>query len=248
MPGRIATAAPFGALALLTAAAPAPGAALTALRAPDPGDVTAPVVAVAALVAWALSAWLVLVMAGTLLGRARGRLGAVGRAAARRTAPVAVRRAVEVALGLTVTAGVLAGPAAAAPGVPVGSTSAGSATSTSFDWPGAGTTAPLDWPGAGTAVPAPAPEPCPPAARPPSAPVRAASLPGTADERVVVAPGDSLWRLAERHLAQDSEQTPSAARTAAAWPAWWAANREAVGDDPDLLLPGTVLRPPPAGS
>jgi nucleoid-associated protein YgaU len=61
---------------------------------------------------------------------------------------------------------------------------------------------------------------------------------------VVVEPGDSLWRIAERQLQADDGASPTAARTAVAWPSWWAANRPAIGDDPDLLRPGTVLHPP----
>jgi nucleoid-associated protein YgaU len=33
---------------------------------------------------------------------------------------------------------------------------------------------------------------------------------------------------------------------AAAVDAWWHANAAVIGPDPDLLLPGQVLRPPPA--
>ncbi|MCW2616466.1 MAG: hypothetical protein JWN08_3460, partial [Frankiales bacterium] len=40
---------------------------------------------------------------------------------------------------------------------------------------------------------------------------------------------------------------PTPAAVAAAWPAWWAANREVVGDDPHLLLPGTALVHPAGG-
>jgi resuscitation-promoting factor RpfA len=64
----------------------------------------------------------------------------------------------------------------------------------------------------------------------------------------VVATGDSLWRLAASDLARRTGAPPTAAQTAAAWPAWWAANREVVGDDPDLLRPGAVLRAPGTGT
>ena len=64
---------------------------------------------------------------------------------------------------------------------------------------------------------------------------------------MVVRPGDSLWSIAETSLRRTGAQ-PSDRQVALAWPRWWAANREAVGDDPDLLLPGTVLRPPPHGA
>ena len=50
---------------------------------------------------------------------------------------------------------------------------------------------------------------------------------------VVVRRGDSLWSIAARHLGPDA----SDAEIAAAWPAWHEANREVIGDDPDLLRP-----------
>ena len=61
-----------------------------------------------------------------------------------------------------------------------------------------------------------------------------------APHEVIVHRGDSLWAIAGRYLgpaASDSE-------IAEAWPAWYAANRHVIGSDPDLLLPGQVLRAP----
>ena len=52
--------------------------------------------------------------------------------------------------------------------------------------------------------------------------------------------GDTLWSIAARHLGPDA----SDAEIARAWPAWFEANRDVVGDDPDLLRPGQVLRAP----
>lgn len=64
---------------------------------------------------------------------------------------------------------------------------------------------------------------------------------GTAEpDTVVVRAGDTLWDLAARHLGPEAD----AAAIAAAWPRWHEANREAIGADPHLLLPGTVLVPP----
>jgi nucleoid-associated protein YgaU len=63
---------------------------------------------------------------------------------------------------------------------------------------------------------------------------------------VLVRPGDSLWDLARSALASSSAAAPSTAQVAVAWPAWWTANRAVIGDNPDLLLPGTVLRVPTA--
>ena len=103
-----------------------------------------------------------------------------------------------------------------------------------------------------TAMPPPPPSPSPrpasatPApARPAPAAVRpAARRPASAAEALVVQPGDTLWSLAETSLRRSGTASPTDRQVAQAWPRWWAANREAIGHDPDLLLPGTVLRPP----
>jgi nucleoid-associated protein YgaU len=57
---------------------------------------------------------------------------------------------------------------------------------------------------------------------------------------VVVKGGDTLWSIAARHLGS----TAGGAAIAEEWPRWYAANRAVIGDDPDLILPGTILRPP----
>jgi nucleoid-associated protein YgaU len=36
----------------------------------------------------------------------------------------------------------------------------------------------------------------------------------------------------------------SVADIAGSWPRWHAANRSTIGPDPDLILPGQLLRPP----
>jgi nucleoid-associated protein YgaU len=61
--------------------------------------------------------------------------------------------------------------------------------------------------------------------------------PGT---EVVVRPGDSLWLIAARRIGLQ----PSAAQVAAAWPQWYATNRDTIGDDPNLIRPGQVLQVP----
>jgi nucleoid-associated protein YgaU len=64
---------------------------------------------------------------------------------------------------------------------------------------------------------------------------------------VVVQPGDTLWGLAAQSLHQSGAAPPSDAEVARAWPTWWSANREVIGDDPHLLFPGTVLTSPDQG-
>lgn len=79
------------------------------------------------------------------------------------------------------------------------------------------------------------------------APADVAVVPPTrepAPAEVVVMRGDSLWSIAAAHLGPRA----TAAEIAAEWPRWHTANRAAIGADPDVILPGTVLQPPdPAG-
>ena len=241
---------------LLLLAAPTPAGCLRTLTAASSAtDQAAPLVALLALLAWVLAAWLAVTALLTAGGHLPGQAGRALQSLAHRVAPATVRRAVEVALGLTVVVGTLATPAAAAS--PGGQAPRiGGAPVASLDWtvaPGtaapslAGTTAPagaaapdLDWSAAGDPV-APAP-----AVATPPAPA------GTGTAHVVVQPGDTLWGLAEQELrdrstgpaAGSAGAEPTDAEVAAAWPAWWSANREAVGDDPDLLQPGTPLTRP----
>ena len=57
---------------------------------------------------------------------------------------------------------------------------------------------------------------------------------------VIVRRGDSLWALAGAELGSLATEATIAAR----WPQWYAANSGAIGADPNLLLPGQVLRIP----
>jgi LysM repeat protein len=58
--------------------------------------------------------------------------------------------------------------------------------------------------------------------------------------RVVVKPGDTLWSIAATELGPNATAEDVDTR----WPAWYAANRQQIGPDPDLILPGQVLRIP----
>lgn len=90
---------------------------------------------------------------------------------------------------------------------------------------------------------APAPPPAPAATVPvPADPLLLDGRRVVPDERtlVTVRRGDTLWDLAARHLGPQATD----AEIAAEWPRWYAANREVVGDDPDLLLPGRQLQAP----
>lgn len=136
---------------------------------------------------------------------------------------------------------------------------------------GADAPPPLGWgeePAPTTADPAPAPvetpDPAPPAPASPADPVRPdepdfseqpipadqpitseqpapSAQPAPADEPtrvVVVERGDSLWRITDELLGPGRD---SDAAIAAAWPALYAANRDVIGPDPDLIEPGQRL-------
>jgi nucleoid-associated protein YgaU len=62
--------------------------------------------------------------------------------------------------------------------------------------------------------------------------------------RVVVKPGDTLWSIAATELGPNATAEDVAAR----WPAWYDANRQQIGPDPDLIRPGQVLRIPAAAT
>ncbi|GAA1129600.1 hypothetical protein [Arthrobacter flavus] len=59
---------------------------------------------------------------------------------------------------------------------------------------------------------------------------------------VAVRHGDSLWTIASAHLGPFA----TAVEIADAWPRWHDENREVIGDNPHLLIPGQLLRVPPA--
>jgi hypothetical protein len=87
----------------------------------------------------------------------------------------------------------------------------------------------------------PAPTPTGPATgRPAPERDRCASRGADTSRHVVVTRGDTLWDIAADHLPAGA----SVAEIAAHWPRWYARNHRTIGSDPDLLLPGQVLRPP----
>jgi resuscitation-promoting factor RpfA len=58
---------------------------------------------------------------------------------------------------------------------------------------------------------------------------------------VTVAAGDTLWDIAAVQLGP----VATSADIGAEWPRWFVANRQVIGDDPDLIYPGERLAPPP---
>ncbi len=57
----------------------------------------------------------------------------------------------------------------------------------------------------------------------------------------VVEPGDCLWRIAALVLREGRNADPSNADIARFWRAIYAANRDLVGDNPNLIFPGQRL-------
>jgi nucleoid-associated protein YgaU len=177
--------------------------------------------AIGAAATWAavvVSAYLTLGVVATFLSGRSGAAGGLAQAALRlypRIARTGLRTAVAAVVGMGATIG---GAAVAEAGGPP------SPPAPPIVAPASPPAEPLDWPVDPTHVPVPS------SLRP--APV---TRPG-----VIVRPGDCLWRIAARSLGRAA--TPAA--TAAAWPMWWAANRTAIGDNPDLLRPGLRLQAP----
>jgi hypothetical protein len=228
------------ALALLTPSfADMTGAVLGAQRTADSAGPEALVLAGAGLLAWSVWAWGTL---GLLLTAASALPGALGDAAGALTGavlPHGTRRAAALALGIGLgVAGPLAGTALVVVTAPTAA--AGTTTGAVPDWPG--TMALPVGPDTDTA-PGPLHTPAPAASDAPALPDWPA--PPAAGDHVVVR-GDCLWDIAAAHLSDQLGRTASAAETARATSAWWTANAAVIGPDPDVLLPGQVLRPPPA--
>lgn len=197
-------------------------APLTAVRT-RPAGFEDLVALVAAGSAWIIVAWVGAVLAAEALTTIPGVVGRFAGAWAARLAPAAVRQLARAVLGV----GILVGPmAAAAAASPPPMATAGLAA--------------LMAPGQGEQLPA--------VGRPdvvaPSVVDLAAAEPDPSPpphHDVVVEPGDSLWSIATDHLGAGADP----AAVAAEWPRWFAANRDEIGRNPDLILPGTRLLPPP---
>ncbi len=95
-------------------------------------------------------------------------------------------------------------------------------------------------------VPRAAVRPAVPAAPPTPPRIAPTPRPATTGAPVhVVRPGESLWSVAEDAFARAAGTPASAAEVAAYWPEVYAANRDLIGADPDLIRPGQAVRTPP---
>ena len=186
------------------------------------------VTAVAVVTAWAVWTWGALGLALTAGSALPGLVGAVFRGVLRVVVPAGARHSAALLLG--------AGLGVAAPLLPAAPTFGSSPTAAATP---AGEPVP-DWPAA-PATGEPVPD-WPPAA-PLAAPVPDRASPDPAGEHVVVR-GDCLWHVAEARLQAEPGRIPTDGDIADAVHRWWTANADVIGPDPDLLLPGQVLRPP----
>lgn len=201
--------------------------------------------ALAASAALVAVGWLALGVLLELLSAVPGAAGRGARRVAGVVTPRLLRRAVGALLGVGLAAGALPGAAAAAPVAVVHASPAPLPDPGFAPLPGPGWAPPVGEPGDDPPVPVTGWVPGPPVVRGhPDVRVlspapRAGPARDTAAE-VVVRRGDSLWSIAARQLGADATD----GEIARAWPAWFEANRHVVGDDPDLLRPGQVLRAP----
>jgi hypothetical protein len=218
--------------------------AMAAVRVPNPtfDDLT---VAGAAVLAWILFGYLALGALLTLLAALPGVVGGACGALADAVTPRAYRRIAQLALGLTVIAGPAFGTvgASATPGtapIQTSSTSAlnldrpgatGHVSAVDLDVPGNSDRSRLDLDRPGNTSTAPRATDRDPLIRP----VRDLD-----EDHYTVRRGDCLWHIAERHLGPGA----TSAEITAEWHRWYHANRDVIGDDPDLILVGQVFRVP----
>jgi nucleoid-associated protein YgaU len=226
--------------------------ALAAVRGPGPAGPGAAVALAAAAGAWAALTWLTAVTLAAVTTAAVAGLGSRAHRRAVALAPAAARRLVAGLLGLTIAGAPLAAavPAGAAVVVAVAATDHPDHTDRA-DLTGADRDALLvpDRPAA--LVPTGWTPDRPVSTNRRSAgdeaAVRLVAGRPRAERRVVdevvVRRGDTLWDIAARYLGPDA----SAAEVAGEWPRWYRANRAVIGADPDLLIPGERLVPPPGG-
>lgn len=220
----LGTASAMAAVAVaLAALAGNPEHAVAALRGPqqlvDSAGPEALVVAVAGALAWLVWGWGALGLLLGAVGAMPGPAGTAARAVARLLVPAAGRRAAALVLGLGLGLGGPAalGVAAAAPGAGPAVATAPATSPPLPDWPST--------PGDQAAVP---------------------DWPGTPPASHVVATGDCLWGVAGDWLSAREGRPPPPREIAGSVSAWWTENADVIGPDPDLLLPGQVLHPPPA--
>ena len=247
-------------------------ASWAAVTAPGPARPADGLLLCAAALSALLTLWLVLGLVLSVLSALPGAAGRIARRGAGHVAPPVVRRLAVLALGAGLAVPLVAATAsagAASTGTARDETSGRPVSSGPLVTEGAAATAPsASWPtpaspprAAGSAsppsvrpTPVPFPGEAPDAAWTPSPPdrtrihdpegldllSRTPAAGHVVDEGVVVRRGDSLWSITGRYLGPSA----TADEIAREWPRWHEANRDVIGDDPDLIRPGQVLHPP----
>lgn len=202
------------------------------------------VLAAGVLVAWWLSAGLI-AAALSAAARAFGHRWSAGERFVARHAPALVRRALALAVGAGVGLASVAAAAAAQPSEPpadlnwaVTQTAGAAAELPAAAAPTGAEAAQAAQSAQSSAVGAPLAPQAPGTPRAPAPPPGTPAPP--AQGTVTVAAGDSLWRIAADHLPEGA----GAGEIAAAWPRLYEANRDIVGADPALIIPGQVLTIP----
>jgi hypothetical protein len=180
--------------------------------------------------AWLCWAWGALGLLLTAASTVPGWAGRLAGLLVTGVLPVGARRAAALALGLSLSA---AAPVAL---LPPASFLAVSAAAAFEDVGGSPQQVPVDRP----TTPARDVVPDWPGG-PPAAP----DWPGATPDEHVVLRGDCLWDIAADWLRRQAPGAPvTDPEVQRATRSWWQANAAVIGPDPDLLLPGQILRPP----
>lgn len=220
--------------------------AWTAIAAAGPAGPADGILLLAGLGGALLSLWLGLGIMLSALSALPGALGHLCRQLAARIAPVVVRKVVAFVLGTTLTAALIPGTAVADSSHASGRSAVVAASS--YDVRAFGAIEAGN--GAFQDVAVAAPDASfrfvsdPPhvmkamdAAPPPEWSMDRRESP---QEGVVVLRGDTLWAIAARHIGPGA----TAAAITVEWHRWLTINRDVIGADPSLILPGQVLLPP----
>lgn len=217
--------------------------AWAAIAAAGPAGPADGILLVVALGGALLSLWLGLGLALSALSALPGALGQACSLLSARIAPAAARKVVAFVLGTTLTAALVPGTAAARTGLDARAPAVAAAAQDAIS--GVADVAPdASFRFVSDVVPASdaAPRPLwsPERAEPPERPASSKSRVSPAGGVAVVHRGDTLWSIAAHHLGP----TATSAEIDAEWHRWFAANRDVIGNDPNVIGPGQLLSPP----